>query len=101
MVGLDEKTLEAICDICAKYTNIEKVLLFGSRAIGHYKKSSDIDLAIVGELSQMDIWAISGLLNDESPTPYSYDVVDFDSITDEVFKSAINENAKIVYVKGK
>ena len=74
MHGLDENTIKIIRDIGKQYAGIEKILLFGSRASGDYKETSDIDLAISGDITQADIWAISGLLNDESPTPYFYDV---------------------------
>ena len=46
---LDEKILKEIKNICIKYQNIEKVILFGSRAIDKEKYNSDIDLAIVGK----------------------------------------------------
>ena len=97
MHGLDSKAIDAICGIGERYADIEKILLFGSRAVGTYKKSSDVDLAIVGKLTQSDIWTISGWLNDESPTPYSYDVVNFDAITDEGFKEVVRSSAKVIY----
>ena len=36
-----------ICDLAEKY-HIQKVILFGSRARGDFKRTSDIDLAVEG-----------------------------------------------------
>lgn len=38
-----------------KYSEINKAIIFGSRAIGNYKKGSDIDLAITGDKITKDI----------------------------------------------
>ena len=44
---LTEKFLREICDLAEKY-HIQKVILFGSRARGDFKRTSDIDLAVEG-----------------------------------------------------
>lgn len=36
--GLNENTLESIISIFANHSKIEKVLLYGSRAKGNYRK---------------------------------------------------------------
>ncbi|MDA1470359.1 nucleotidyltransferase domain-containing protein [Brachyspira hyodysenteriae] len=46
---LDEKIKEGIKNICSSYGNIEKVILFGSRAMDKEKYNSDIDLAVIGK----------------------------------------------------
>lgn len=47
--GLDEKIIEELKKIFAKYEEIEKVCIFGSRAKGTYKETSDIDIAMFGD----------------------------------------------------
>ena len=47
--GLSESVIKELHDVFRRYSNIEKVLIFGSRAKGSYRTGSDIDLAIVGE----------------------------------------------------
>jgi predicted nucleotidyltransferase len=42
--GLQETTIEKICSVLASHPQIEKTLLYGSRAKGNYKNGSDIDL---------------------------------------------------------
>lgn len=43
--GIKPKVIEEIRTFARKY-NIDKVILFGSRARGDYRRTSDIDLAI-------------------------------------------------------
>ena len=49
MYGLLERDLQYIMEAVRKYSEIEEVILFGSRAMGNYKEGSDVDLALVGE----------------------------------------------------
>ena len=42
--GLSEKTIEIIKKLLSNYPQIKKVKIFGSRAKGNYKPSSDIDI---------------------------------------------------------
>ena len=45
--GIREQVIVEICEI-AKRCQVDKVLLFGSRARGDFKRTSDIDLAVTG-----------------------------------------------------
>ena len=45
--GIDGEVLREVCDLAEKY-HIQKVILFGSRARGDFKRTSDIDLAVKG-----------------------------------------------------
>lgn len=49
MYGLKERDLHYIRQALEKFPEIDEAILFGSRALGNFKKGSDIDLAIVGE----------------------------------------------------
>lgn len=46
--GLKEDIIQKIVNIIAKYSEVDKAVIFGSRARGDYKKSSDIDIALFG-----------------------------------------------------
>ena len=48
--GLSEKTIEIIKKLLSNYPQIKEVKIFGSRAKGNYKPSSDIDLALFGNI---------------------------------------------------
>ncbi|MGG7058087.1 nucleotidyltransferase domain-containing protein [Clostridium tertium] len=49
MFGLLDKDINYIKEALSKFSEIEKGIIFGSRAMGNYKKGSDIDLALIGE----------------------------------------------------
>ena len=67
--------------IFGKCKNLEKVILYGSRAKGNYKKFSDVDITLEGDnLTLADLFQIQDLLY-ESDLPYMYDVSIFSSIT--------------------
>ncbi len=58
------------------HPEIKTVKLFGSRAKGTNVPSSDIDLALWGEVDALRAESIAAEL-DELPTPYKYDVKPF------------------------
>jgi predicted nucleotidyltransferase len=47
--GLKNSTIPAIQLIFALHPEVERVLLYGSRAIGNYCQGSDIDLTLTGD----------------------------------------------------
>ena len=46
--GLSDSVIEKICGVFACYPQVEKAVLYGSRAKGTYKTGSDIDLTLCG-----------------------------------------------------
>jgi predicted nucleotidyltransferase len=80
MYGLRDSDLKYLKNAFRRYSSIEKVILFGSRALGNYKNGSDIDLAIKGEKGD-EIRSLSAHLNEDSPLPYHFDVLDYNTIT--------------------
>jgi len=50
-IGLSDLQIEKIRAIFSKYSELENVILFGSRAKGDYKNNSDIDIALKGNVS--------------------------------------------------
>jgi len=59
-----------------RHPEVTAVKLFGSRAKGTAAPSSDIDLALWGEVDALRAEAIAAEL-DELPTPYKFDVKPF------------------------
>ncbi len=94
--GLDEATYSNIRNIFKKYGSIEKVILFGSRALGTSRPESDIDLALFGCLDLYDLSHVRENL-DELSTPYLFDVVDYASIENQEFKKHIDQYGKVFY----
>jgi predicted nucleotidyltransferase len=90
--GLSNRDIQTIKDIFNRYPDVEKVWLFGSRAIGNYHKGSDIDLAVMNE--GISNKTIQSLVTDfeESSLPYFVDVIYFP----ELKHAGLNEHIKSV-----
>lgn len=80
MFGLKEYVIDDIKKVLLKHDDIEQALIFGSRARGDYKNTSDIDLAIFSD----DILSRKlNLLRDDLymlDIIYKIDVVDFNRL---------------------
>jgi predicted nucleotidyltransferase len=81
--GLNSKQITDINNIFAKYQQVDKVILYGSRALGTYTKRSDIDLVVLGE--NIDRAIIINMKYDleELNTPYFIDLQDYKSINNK------------------
>lgn len=98
MYGLTEKDLMYILDGIRKHSEINKAIIFGSRAIGNYKKGSDIDLAITGDKITKDILnELDDYLNEVCPIPYFFDLLHYENLSNENLKKHIDEYGKIIY----
>jgi predicted nucleotidyltransferase len=81
--GLSDKTVRVISDLLLQHPEIERVLLFGSRAKGTYKPGSDIDLAVEGVgVSEKTLFSLSEHLVDSS-LPYLFSLVHVDPTLDK------------------
>jgi len=98
--GILERDLNSVVKELEKFTELEKAVIFGSRAMGNYKKGSDIDIAIFGENITFRILSrLYTILNEEIQTPYFIDVVHFEKTENEALKKHIREQGKIIYTK--
>ncbi len=93
--NLDEDIVKSILKIGDKY-KINRIILFGSRARGDNKKTSDIDLAIYCDEDYNDKASIYFELEDID-TLLKLDIVFIDSNTDKKLKENIEREGKIIY----
>ena len=78
--GLKESTIDRINAVFSQYPDIEKVVLYGSRAKGNYREGSDIDLTLMGDaLSHTQLNRIETQI-DDLLLPYTIDLSLFESI---------------------
>ena len=95
--GLSDNIINKITDVFKSYYQVEKVVLYGSRAKGTYKKGSDIDLTMLGsELSFQLLLDISDKI-DELLLPYMIDLSIFDNLTNDKLKEHINRVGIVFY----
>lgn len=100
MYGLKNRDLYWIRKAIANYPQVEQVLIFGSRAMGNYKTGSDVDLAIKGhQVDRRIVNRLSDDLNEEYPLPYFFDVIHYESITNEDLKAHIDTLGKAIPIE--
>jgi predicted nucleotidyltransferase len=81
--GLKENTIHSINAIFENHLNIEKCILYGSRAKGNFRPGSDIDLTLIGEkLTLTELLEIENEL-DDLLLPYKIDLSIFHKIENE------------------
>lgn len=100
MYGLSDKEFDEMTAIFSKCDNLEKVILYGSRAKGNYKKFSDVDITLEGDnLTLADLFQIQDLLY-ESDLPYMYDVLIFSKITNPDLIDHIRRRGVVIWERG-
>lgn len=97
--GIDQHSIDAINNICRNISQIERVILFGSRAKGNYKEGSDIDFALVGKNLNLSTLSRIDCLLDELNLPYSFDIVIFNRIENPELIEHIQRAGIIFYEK--
>lgn len=89
--GLKEETRRRILVILTANPRVERVVLFGSRAMGSHTATSDIDLALFGPaLTLKDQAQLAGEL-DSLPIPQRVDLVRYATILNAKLRDHILE----------
>ena len=80
--GLPESAVQKVCTVLSRYPQVERAILYGSRAKGSHKKGSDIDLTLQGvDLTLEVLYRILDDL-DDLLLPYTVDLSIFNNIDD-------------------
>lgn len=97
MFGLKEGIIDEIVKVISKYEEIDKAAIFGSRARGDYKKTSDIDIAIFS--SNISSTKLNLLRDDMDILDiiYKFDIVHFESLSKEGIIKNIENEGVIIY----
>lgn len=90
--GIKARVIEEIRELARRH-QIEKVVLFGSRARGDYDRASDIDLAVRG--GNVVEFALD--VEEETSTLLFFDVVDLDRPLSENFRAEIEKDGVTIY----
>lgn len=80
--GLSQSSVERIISVLRQFPDIDKAVLFGSRAKGTYRHGSDIDLALAGQELN---WRVLGRISDQLDDlmlPYRFSVICLGNRTD-------------------
>lgn len=99
--GLKNEIIDRVNRIFKKYPEVEKAIIYGSRAKGNYKTGSDIDLSLKGaELKMSAIFAIETEIDDLF-LPYTFDISIYDQISNPDLIDHIDRIGLVFYNKAK
>ena len=93
-MNVPNRVLKEILDTADRY-EIDRVVLFGSRARGTNRERSDIDLAVYGGNPS----EFSRYLNEDSHTLLSFDIIDCDQKISEELAKEISRDGITIYEK--
>jgi len=97
--GLPATAVEKIRAVFARHPQVEKAVLYGSRAKGNHRNGSDIDLTLYGDrLSHRILLKIMGEL-DELLLPWMIDLSIFASLDHDKLIEHIERAGVIFYVR--
>lgn len=94
LTGLPEALLDEIRALAERH-GVRRVVLFGSRARGDYRRVSDIDLAAQGG----NIPAFALDVDEETATLLRFDVVNLDGAVQRELREAIGREGITLYEK--
>lgn len=95
--GLTSEEVDKIITAMLENHKIQKIILFGSRAKGEFKKGSDIDISVIADnLSLNELNQIKVDVN-ELNLPYKIDIVNYNKIENKELKEHIDRVGKRLY----
>lgn len=98
--GIYQRTFEYIIEELQKIKEVEQAFIFGSRAMGNFKKGSDIDIAIKGKnVTFSIIKRLNTIFNDELPIPYFVDILPYNALGNEELQQHIDIFGSLIYDK--
>lgn len=95
-MNLEKRIVDEIVKISSNHKNINKVILFGSRARGDNSPKSDIDLAIYADGN------IAEFIEDveiNTRTLLEFDFSDMNEVSDEFFIEQVKKEGIVIYEK--
>ena len=95
--GIPESDLNALISELKKNTEIDEIILFGSRAKGTFRIGSDIDIALKGGNLKLNDILDATLVIDKLLLPYKLDLVIYTRIEEPALIEHINRVGKILF----
>jgi len=97
--GLTDDDLIRIIEVFSKFNEIDEVIIYGSRAKGNFKPSSDIDITFVGKDLNLKIINEIAIVLDDLMLPYTFDTSIWSQISNADLIAHINRIGKTLYQK--
>ena len=99
LYGLTDIQLKQLQEVFAGHSQLESVILYGSRAKGNYRDGSDVDITLVGEqLTKKELNTIENEI-DDLLLPNLFDISIKHQISNNDLLVHINRVGKLIYTK--
>jgi predicted nucleotidyltransferase len=96
--GLPAEDISKLCRVFERYAQVKQVLIYGSRAKGHFHRGSDIDLTLIGDLD----WPTFNQLErelDDLLLPYSIDISLYKQIENPELQAHIEHVGQVLFAR--
>ncbi len=97
--GLNDQEVSALRDAFAAFPEVEEAIIYGSRARGTNRVSSDIDITLKGKALTYLQLALLDARIDDLYLPYFVDLSLFSKLRNEDLLESINREGKVLYRK--
>lgn len=97
MYGIKDEILERIKEVFKSISDIETVILYGSRAKGNYRPGSDIDITLKGKNVGYETLLELSMRLDDLLLPYIFDISIYDQIENQDLIDHIERVGKVFY----
>ena len=95
--GLSDTVIAELQEVFRRHANIQKVLIFGSRAKGNYREGSDIDLAAIGYNLNYNLLLSILTEIDDLELLYSVDLLDYQKTLNTPIGEHIDRVGQVFY----
>jgi len=96
MMNLSETLVKEIVTAIRTKVDPEKIILFGSAVRDDFSRNSDIDVALFG-IDREQIYAVEDYLNQSIHSLKDIDIICFEKISNEKFKTRILKEGLVIY----
>lgn len=97
--GLTELECAKINEVFSRFPSVESVVLYGSRAKGNFRASSDIDLTLKGSALNLQTLNKISIALDDLLLPVKFDVSLFEHIDNVALRDHIQRVGQLFYKK--
>ncbi|HBH82873.1 MAG: hypothetical protein A2X03_15645 [Bacteroidetes bacterium GWA2_40_15] len=97
--GLSETVIEKLISVFSSNSEIDEVIIFGSRAKGNYKEGSDIDISLKGAGITSSLIRKIELEIDNLYLPYKVDLINYNDIIEPMLTDHIDRVGICIYKK--
>lgn len=98
-LALREKDLSVLQGVFDRFPVVREVRVFGSRASGHARRTSDLDLAVSAPDATPSEWADLREDLENAPLIYELDLVRMEQLTNGRLKEKIDREGLPIYVR--